>query len=355
MISGGVSGGVSNGVGKQMNVKEALQKLFEHEDLTTEQMSSVMMEIMTGKCSDAQIGAFLSAMRMKGETVDEVAAAVSVMRSLASGVNLKDQTAIDIVGTGGDASSTFNISTCCALVTSAAGVTVAKHGNRSVSSKSGAADFLEAVGVNIDLQPEQVAHCIETVGIGFMFAQKHYSAMKYAAGPRREMGVRTLFNLLGPMTNPAGVRNQLLGVFDPQWVRPIAEVLQKLGSKHVMVVHGDSGMDEISLSGPTQVSELKEGEIKDYTLNPTDYGFTLQPLSTIQVDGVEQSMQTIKDVLAGKAGPAYDIVALNSGAAIYVGGKAPDIAAGIEIAKQMLNEGRAASQLQALIEASQNC
>ncbi len=341
-------------VTSEMNVKEALQTLFEHQDLTKDQMSSVMMEIMTGKCSDAQIGAFLAALRMKGETVDEVAGAVTVMRSLASGVNLKDQSAVDIVGTGGDASSTFNISTTCALVTSSAGVTVAKHGNRSVSSKSGAADFLEAVGVNIDLQPEQVAHCMETVGIGFMFAQKHYSAMKYAAGPRREMGVRTLFNLLGPMCNPAGVHNQLLGVFDPKWVRPIAEVMKQLGSKHVMVVHGDSCMDEISLSGPTQVSELKNGEIKDYMLDPTDYGFALQPLSTIQVDGVEQSMQTITDVLAGKPGPASDIVALNSGVAIYIGGKAADIAGGIEIAKQMLSEGKAAAQLQALIKASQN-
>ncbi|MEE9332766.1 MAG: anthranilate phosphoribosyltransferase [Granulosicoccaceae bacterium] len=338
-----------------MNVKEALQTLFEHRNLTKEQMSSVMMEIMTGKCSDAQIGAFLSALRMKGETVDEVAGAVSVMRGLASGVNLKDQTAVDIVGTGGDASSTFNISTTCALVTSAAGVTVAKHGNRSVSSKSGAADFLEAVGVNIDLQPEQVAHCMETVGIGFMFAQKHYSAMKYAAGPRREMGVRTIFNLLGPMCNPAGVRNQLLGVFDPRWVRPIAEVMKQLGSKHVMVVHGDSCMDEVSLSGPTQVSELKDGDIKDYLINPTDYGFTLQPLSAIQVDGVEQSMQTITDVLAGKAGPAADIVALNSGVAIYIGGEASDIAGGVEIAKQVLSEGKAAAQLQALIKVSQSC
>lgn len=338
-----------------MNVKEALQKLFDHQDLTNEQMSSVMMEIMTGKCSDAQIGAFLAALRMKGETIEEVAGAVSVMRSLAAGVNLKDQTAIDIVGTGGDVSSTFNISTCCALVASAAGVTIAKHGNRSVSSKSGAADFLEGVGVDINLQPEQVAHCIETVGIGFMFAQKHYSAMKYAAGPRREMGVRTLFNLLGPMTNPAGVRNQLLGVFDPQWVRPIAEVLKKLGSSHVMVVHGHSGMDEISLSGPTQVSELKNGEINDYEIDPGDYGFELQPLSAIQVDGVEESMQTIKDVLAAKPGPALDIVALNSGAAIYIGGKADTIAGGIEIAKQVLADGRAAKKLQALIEASQSC
>ncbi len=339
----------------EINVKEALQILFEHQDLTTEQMSSIMMEIMTGKCSDAQIGAFLAALRMKGETVDEVAGAVSVMRSLASGVNLKDQTAIDIVGTGGDASSTFNISTTCALVTSSAGVTVAKHGNRSVSSKSGAADFLEAMGVNIDLQPEQVAHCIETVGIGFMFAQKHYSAMKYAAGPRREMGVRTLFNLLGPMCNPAGVHNQLLGVFDAKWVRPIAEVMKQLGSKHVMVVHGDSCMDEISLSGPTKVSELKDGEISDYLLDPTDYGFALQPLSAIQVDGVEQSMQTIKDLLSGQEGPAADIVALNSGAAIYIGGKASSIAEGVEIAKQMLNEGKAAQQLHALIHASQHC
>jgi anthranilate phosphoribosyltransferase len=338
-----------------MNVKEALQKLFDHQDLTNEQMSSVMMEIMTGKCSDAQIGAFLAALRMKGETIDEVAGAVSVMRSLAAGVDLKDQSAIDIVGTGGDASSTFNISTCCALVASAAGVTIAKHGNRSVSSKSGAADFLEGVGVNINLQPEQVAHCIETVGIGFMFAQKHYSAMKYAAGPRREMGVRTLFNLLGPMTNPAGVRNQLLGVFDPQWVRPMAEVLKKLGSSHVMVVHGHSGMDEISLSGNTQVSELKNGEITDYAIDPQDYGFDLQPLSAIQVDGVEQSMQTIKDVLAGKSGPAHDIVALNSGVAIYIGGKAETIADGIDIAKQVLADGRAAQKLQDLITVSQSC
>jgi len=223
-----------------------------------DEMGDVMQQVMTGEATPAQIGALLAALRMKGESVDEVAGAAKVMRALALSVDVDDD-AIDIVGTGGDSTSTFNISTCCALVAAAAGVKVAKHGNRSVSSKSGAADFLEAAGVNIELDAGQIARCVKEVGVGFMFAPSHHSAMKHAIGPRKEMGVRTIFNLLGPMTNPAGTRRQLLGVYDEAWVKPVADVLNKLGSEHVLVVHGDGGMDEISLSGPTHVAELKNG------------------------------------------------------------------------------------------------
>jgi len=291
---------------------------------------------------------------MKGETVDEVAAAAAVMRSLATGVVLQDSSAIDIVGTGGDTTSTFNISTCCSVVAAAAGVRVAKHGNRSVSSRSGAADLLEAAGVNLTITPEQVAACIDQVGVGFMFAPQHHSAMKHAVGPRREMGVRTLFNLLGPLTNPAGAKNQVLGVFDKRWVRPLAEVLGKLGSNHVLVVHGADGMDEISLSGPTHVAELKAGAVTEFTLSPTDFAIDPQPLERLQVDGPEQSLAMIQGVLANQASAARDIVLLNAGAAIYVGAKANTIAEGIETAKSVLADGSAARTLAQLVEVSQS-
>ncbi|MEE9322784.1 MAG: anthranilate phosphoribosyltransferase [Granulosicoccus sp.] len=335
-----------------MNIQTALERLLARQNLSTEEMSDVMRLVMTGEATPSQIGGFLVALRMKGETVDEVAAAASVMRSLAAAVSLGDQSAIDIVGTGGDASSTFNISTCSAMVAAAAGVRVAKHGNRSVSSKSGAADLLEAAGVNIDLTPEQVAQCVDETGLGFMFAPRHHSAMKHAIGPRREMGVRTVFNLLGPLTNPAGARSQLLGVYGAEWVRPIADVLNKLGSDHVLVVHGHDGMDEISISGPTMVAELKDGAVQEFTITPEDFGLTASKLEQIQVSGAAESLAMINDVLANKAGAARDIVALNAGAAIYVGNGAESIGTGVEKALAVIGNGSAASKLVELVEVS---
>ncbi len=335
-----------------MNIQEALGALLERQDLTLSQMSAVMHQVMTGDASPAQIGAFLAALRMKGESVDEVAGAAQTMRSLAASVDV-DKDAIDIVGTGGDATSTFNISTCCSIVAAAGGVKVAKHGNRSVSSNSGAADLLEEAGVNIELNPEQVATCVQEVGVGFMFAPRHHSAMKHAIGPRKEMGVRTIFNLLGPLTNPAGAARQLLGVYDANWVKPMADVLLKLGSKHVLVVHGDGGMDEVSLSGPTQVAELKDGAVKEYTIEPSQFGLQTQPLDGLRVDGAAQSLAVIHGVLANEPGPARDIVLLNAGAALYVGGAASSIEQGVEKVAQVLQSGAAANTLNNLITASQ--
>lgn len=337
-----------------MKIQQALEHLINRKDLSAADMELVMRQVMTGEASPAQIGGFLIALRMKGETVDEVAAAAKVMRSLASGVSLNDEDAIDIVGTGGDATSTFNVSTCSAIVAAAAGARVAKHGNRSVSSKSGAADLLEEAGVNIDLTPEQVSHCVDDVKLGFMFAPRHHSAMKHAIGPRREMGVRTVFNLLGPLTNPAGARSQLLGVYDRQWVRPMAEVLEKLGSRHVIVVHGHDGMDEISISGPTQVAELKDGQVTEYVIEPSQFGIETSSLDTIKVGSAAESLELIRQVLADEAGPARDIVVLNAGAALCVAGVVESIAEGVTLAAQTIASGAAARKLAQLIAVSQS-
>ena len=334
-----------------MNIQEALARLLARQDLSSDDMRAVMQQVMTGEATPSQIGGFLVALRMKGETVDEVAAAAMVMRSLAASVDVADG-AVDVVGTGGDATSTFNVSTCSALVTAAAGVPVAKHGNRSVSSNSGAADFLEAAGVNIDLDSQQVAQCVEAAGIGFMFAPRHHGAMKHAIGPRREMGVRTIFNLLGPLTNPAAVSRQLLGVYDSEWVRPMADVLKQLGSKHVMVVHGHDGMDEISLSGPTSVAELKEGSVSERVITPADLGIDSAPLDSIVVDGAEASRRLVDQVLNDQAGAARDIVLLNAGAAIYIGGKAGSHADGVSRAREALASGAARQVLEKLVQVS---
>ncbi len=328
-----------------MNIQDALHRLLEGENLDGGEMSEVMQQIMTGEVTHSMIVGFLVALRMKGETVDEVAAAAKVMRSLAERVNLADDTAIDIVGTGGDTTSTFNISTCSAVVASAAGAKVAKHGARSVSSKSGAADLLEAAGVNISLNAEQVGACIAELDLGFMFAPQHHNAMKHAIGPRRELGARTIFNLLGPLTNPAGVKRQLLGVFAKAWVRPIADVLQQLGSEHVLVVHGNHGMDEISVSSSSSVAELKNGVVTEYEINPRDFGMPESPLSDIQVAGPEESLAMVNAVLNNTPGAARDIVALNSGASICVAGLADDIAGGVEQALAAIADGRARKKL----------
>lgn len=337
-----------------MKIQQALGQLLNKQDLSSEQMSAVMKQVMTGEATPSQIGGFLVALRMKGETVDEVAAAASVMRSLADGVSLGDKPAIDIVGTGGDSTSTFNVSTCSAIVAAAGGARVAKHGNRSVSSKSGAADLLEEAGVNIDLTPPQVAHCVDEVNLGFMFAPRHHSAMKHAIGPRREMGVRTVFNLLGPLTNPAGAQSQLLGVYAREWVRPVAEVLKKLGSDHVIVVHGNDGMDEISISGTTYVAQLKDGDISEYEIEPSQFGLAVSPIDTIKVDGAAQSLDLINQVLDDVPGPARDIVVLNAGAALCVAGLADSIADGVESAKQIITSGAAKAKLAELIKVSQS-
>lgn len=332
-----------------MKIQEALAALLRHQNLDKEQMSSVMRQIMTGNATPAQIGGFLTALRMKGETVEEVAAAAEVMRSLADSVQLSESGAVDIVGTGGDTTNTFNVSTASAIVAAAAGVRIAKHGNRSVSSHSGAADLLEKAGVNIDLTPGQVAVCVKQVGVGFMFAQRHHSAMKHAIGPRREMGVRTIFNLLGPLTNPAFAPNQVLGVYDAEWVRPLAEVLRQLGSHHVLVVHGDDGMDEITCTGPTSVAELHDDRIVEYSIHPAEFGLPISPLSAIQVAGADESLAVVRSVLANEPGPARDIVQMNAGAAIYVGGLESNLAAGVARAGTVLQSGAAVDTLDRLI------
>ncbi|MCK5726237.1 MAG: anthranilate phosphoribosyltransferase [Thiotrichaceae bacterium] len=332
-----------------MNTSQAIAKVIEREDLSRTEMQSVMQEIMTGEATPAQIAGFLIGLRMKGETVEEITAAAEVMRSLSTKVIIQSDSAVDIVGTGGDGSSTFNISTASIFVTAAAGATVAKHGNRSVSSQSGAADLLEAAGVNLDITPEKVSACINELGVGFIFAQKHHSAMKHAIGPRKEMAVRTLFNLLGPLTNPAVTPNMVLGVFSKQWVRPLAEVLQQLGAQHVMVVHAEDGMDEISIATKSYVAELKQGSITEYTICPEDFAMQRQALDSIKVGSPEQSLAMIQQVFDNTAGAAKDIVCLNAGAAIYVAGLVDSHQAGVINAQQVITEGLALEKLNALI------
>ena len=328
-----------------MEIKQALEKLLEHQNLALDEIRSVMMAIMTGEATQAQIGALLVALRMKGETVTEITGAAQVMRQLATPVNLSCPHQVDIVGTGGDSTGTFNVSTASAFVAAAAGAHVAKHGNRSVSSNSGSADLLEAAGVKLALSPEQVARCVEEMGIGFMFAVNHHAAMKHAIGPRRELGVRTIFNLLGPLTNPAGVENMLLGVFDKKWVRPIAEVMAELGARHVMVVHSEDGLDEISIAASTWVAELKAGKISEYQISPADFGMDTASLDSLKVSGPEQSLAVIKKALGKSGGAASDIVCLNAGAAIYVSGIAESLAEGVSMAQDAIGSGLARAKI----------
>ena len=336
-----------------MDMPEAIRTVIDKRDLTSEQMQSVMRTIMTGAATPAQIGGFLVGLRMKGETVDEIAAAATVMRELATPVNVDGPYLVDTCGTGGDGISTFNISTAAAFVVAAAGGRVAKHGNRSVSSKSGSADVLEAAGVNLMISADQVGQCIEQVGVGFMFAPLHHGAMKHAIGPRREMGVRTLFNLLGPLTNPARAPHQVMGVFSAAWLEPLALVLARLGSKHVLIVHADDGMDEISISSPTQIAEWHNERLSRYTITPEQFGMVRADLSELAVESAEQSLAMINDILAGKPGPAHDIVALNAGAAIYAAGLTDTLEVGINEALTILGEGRAAQKLEQLVTLTQ--
>jgi anthranilate phosphoribosyltransferase len=332
-----------------MQVQQALQRLLDKQNLTHDQMRAVMRQIMSGQATDAQIGGFLIALRCKGETVDEIAAAAEVMRELASKVPVAGKHLIDTCGTGGDGANTFNISTTCAFVVAAAGAKVAKHGNRSVSSRSGSADVLEAAGVNLDLSPEQVAECVAHVGVGFLFAQKLHGAMKYTSRARREMGVRTLFNLLGPLSNPAGAPNQLVGVFAKDWVEPLAQVLKKLGSRHVLVVNADDGLDEISIAAPTSVAELKDGAVTVYTVTPEQFGLSCASLTDLAITDAETSLAMMKAVLDNHPGPARDIVVLNAGAAIYAADITGSLAAGIARADALLASGAARAKLDALI------
>jgi len=335
-----------------MDLPTALANVVEFRDLNAADMEAVMRLIMTGQATPAQIGGFLVGLRMKGETVDEIVAAARVMRELATRVEVSGPHLVDTCGTGGDGASTFNISTASALVAAAAGARVAKHGNRSVSSSSGSADVLEAAGVRLDLAPEQVAACIDQVGVGFLFAPQHHSAMKHAIGPRREMRIRTLFNLLGPLTNPAGAPNQVLGVFNAIWVEPLARVLQRLGSEHVLVVHAEDGLDEISIAAPTRVAELKDGGITVYTVSPEDFGLQRADLGAITVEDAGQSLALINSVLGNQAGPALDIVKLNAGAAIYAAGLTSSLAEGVESAADVIASGKAKQTLESLVSIS---
>jgi len=333
-------------------MQAAIKSVTEHRDLSEADMGDVMQLIMTGKATPAQIGGFLIGLRMKGESVDEIAAAARVMRELATPVPVSGDHLVDTCGTGGDGASTFNISTASAIVTAAAGARVAKHGNRSVSSSCGSADVLEAAGVNLDLSAELVADCVDRIGVGFLFAPKHHSAMKHAIGPRKEMGVRTLFNLLGPLTNPAGAPNQVLGVFSSDWLEPLAQVLGKLGSHHVLVVHADDGLDEISIGAATQVAELKDGKVSCYRVSPEQFGMKVSAIDTLAVADASESLSVINAVFDDTAGPARDIVLLNAGAAIYVSGLSDSLESSVELARQTLASGAARQKFQQLIDTS---
>lgn len=337
-----------------MNIQAAINHVVEGNDLDYGDMQSIMHQIMTGACTDAQIGGLLIGLRMKGETVNEIAAAAEAMVALADGVKVDAPYLIDIVGTGGDGTSTFNVSTAAAFVAAGAGATVAKHGNRSVSSKSGSADVLESAGANLELSSQQVVEVIHAAGVGFMFAPMHHSAMKYAVGPRREMAARTIFNVLGPLTNPASVKRQVVGVYAEPLTETLAHVLHRLGSEHSLVVHSDGGMDEISICEPTRISELKQGKIKTYSVCPEDFDLNRSSINSIIVNDAAASWSIIKSVLVGEPGPARDIVLLNAGAGIYVAGLAESLAAGVALASRSIDEGKALAANEAFVAATQS-
>ena len=341
-----------------MNITEALARVVAGRDLAEQDMHAVMLQIMSGEAGEAQIGAFLVALRMKGESLDEITGAVRVMRELATGVKIDGEHVVDIVGTGGDGANLFNVSTAACFVVAAGGGRVAKHGNRSVSSKSGSADLLEAAGVKLDLSPDQVAQCVEEAGVGFMFAPMHHSAMRHAIGPRKQLGLRTIFNILGPMTNPAGVGRQLIGVYDRDLCRPMAEVLGRLGAEHVMIVHAEDGLDELSIAVPTHVAEFKDGQFNEFKISPEEAGVERRSLEGLAVDGAQESLALIRAALGNdeteRAKKAADIIALNSGAALYIAGLAVDISEGVEQARALIRNGAALQRLEQLAELSQS-
>ena len=336
--------------------QQALQRTIEHREIFFDEMLDLMRQIMRGEISPLMTAAILTGLRVKKETVGEISAAAQVMREMSSRIEVADNSNfVDIVGTGGDGSNTFNISTASMFVTAAAGAKVAKHGGRGVSSKSGSADVLEALGVNINLTPQQVSESLAATGIGFMFAPNHHAAMKNVAPVRREMGVRTIFNILGPLTNPAGAPNSLLGVFHPDLVGILVRVMERLGAKHVMVVHGKDGMDEVSLGAATMVGELKDGKISEYEIHPEDFGLRMASNRTLKVDSAQESRDVVLSVLDNVAGTAREIVMLNAGTALYVANRAESIGQGIEQAREAIASGAARAKLDAFARFTQAC
>ena len=331
-----------------MTVKDAIAHVAAGADLTEKEMRTVVTDLMDGQATPAQIGALLTALHIKGETVAEISGAAGAMRAMATSVR-PGRAVIDTCGTGGDGCHTFNISTCAAFVVAAAGLCVAKHGNRAMSGTVGGADVLETLGARIELSPQHVAYCMQEVGFGFLLAPAFHRAMRHAVGPRREVGIRTIFNILGPLTNPAGAQYQLIGVFDQRWVQPLAEALGRLGCQHAMVVHGEDGLDEVSLSGPTQVAEWGPQGVQTYTINPTDYGFPYRPLTALQVSSAQESADIIRSVLAGTPGPHRDVVLLNAGAALYAGNAVASLGDGIALASATVDSGAATRTLERFI------
>jgi len=335
------------------DIREAIARLLERRDLNEAEAEAVMGQIMAGEATPAQIGAFLIALRLKGETVEEITGCARAMRAHATPVHPRRRELVDTCGTGGDGAGTFNISTAAAFVVAGAGLAVAKHGNRSVSSRCGSADVLETLGVNLELTPEQIASCIDQVGIGFLFAPRLHPAMKHAIGPRREMGVRTIFNILGPLTNPAGASRQVMGVYDPGLTETLAHVLDGLGAKAAYVVHGADGLDELSTTGPNRVSVLRNGWVRSQTLDPAELGLPRARLSDLQGGDAETNAEIIRQVLAGERGPRRDVVLLNAAAALVVGGLAEDLASGLSLAAQAVDSGAAREKLEGLVALSQ--
>ncbi len=340
-----------------MNIQEALARVVEHIDLSREEMTDVMRQVMTGQCTESQITAFLVALRMKSESIEEITGAAQVMRELATPVRPTKGPLVDIVGTGGDGANLFNVSSASSFVAAACGVYIAKHGNRGVSSKSGSADLLEKAGINLDLDAAAVARCIDEVGVGFIFAPGYHGAMKHAIGARRALGMRTLFNILGPMTNPAGAKREVIGVFTKKLCRPMAEVMQQLGAEHIMVVHADDGLDEISLATNTHVAELKDGEIREYKIAPEDLGVDSQSLIGLSVDDSDESLALIKAALGNSdtmpARKAAAMVALNAGAAVYLSGQVDSHKAGVQLALEAIQSGAALKKMEQLAALSQ--
>jgi anthranilate phosphoribosyltransferase len=339
-----------------MNINQAIQKIINKNDLTEAEMQTVMTEIMTGKVSEPLISGFLCSLATKGESVDEILGAVKVMRELSTKVEFENtKHLVDTCGTGGDGSGIFNVSTASSFVVASSGAKVAKHGNRSISSKSGSADLLELAGVNLNMTPSEIKNSVDKIGIGFMFAQNHHSAMRFAIGVRKELGFRTIFNLLGPLTNPAGAESQVIGVYDKKLCKVFAQVLQKLGANHALVVHSADGLDEISIADKTFVCELSGGEINEYEINPTDFGLKIGNLDEIKAKDSAQSLQLVQEALDGKDGSAMGIVALNAGAAIYASGKEQTLKNGVKRALEILKSGNAHQKLDDFVRISTGC
>ena len=333
-----------------MDIQSAISQVSARRNLTREDMSEIILEILEGKVTDAQIGAFLIALSMKGETVDEVLGAVGVMRDLSTKVEIDEPNLIDTCGTGGTGIGIFNVSTTSALVASSCGAKIAKHGNRSATRKSGSADLLEQAGVSLSLTPEQVASCIQEIGLGFMFAQAHHSAMRHVVGPRKEIGQKSIFNVLGPLTNPASAKRQVLGVYDKKWMTPIAEVLDELGSEHLLIVHSRDGLDEISLASPTYVTEMRDGKISEYEVSPEDFNFETDTLEGLQVNSPQESLDLAKLALQGKHKKASSMICMTAGAALYVSDIANSLESGVELAKRSVESGEGLKKLNQLVE-----